>query len=88
LAKYGLAVDYFEYTNTIIEKEYQEKLENIQKIEVEMSGLTTSITELTRKINIEGHYDEKTLLEIKQKKERQKELRETLRVLLLSLASL
>jgi flagellar biosynthesis/type III secretory pathway chaperone len=86
LAKYGLEVDYFEYTNTIIEREYQERIATIKKIETEINELTTIITELTTKINIEKSSSVEILEIIKQKKDRllilikrQKELLKTFR---------
>jgi len=70
LAKYGIAVDYFEYTNTIIEREYREKMEILKKIETEIQDLTLIITELTTKVNIEKYSSEKIKEEIKIKKEK------------------
>jgi flagellar motility protein MotE (MotC chaperone) len=85
LARYGLAVDYFEYTNTIIEREYQERVETVRQIEIEISELTKVIAELTTKINIERYSSEKILEEIRVKKERVRILKERLYALLISL---
>lgn len=87
LARYGLDVYYFDYTNTIIEREYQERLETIREIETEITELTTIITELTRKITIEQCSNESIILEIRQKKEKLRILKEKLVVLLGSLRS-
>lgn len=85
LAKYGIAIDYFEYTNTTIEREYQERLGTIRKIETEITELTTVITELTRRVTVENTSNEAFILEIKNKKEKVKLLKEKLYALLISL---
>ncbi|MBQ2600470.1 hypothetical protein II582_03755 [bacterium] len=85
MAKYGLAVDFFEYTNTIIEREYQEKMETIREIETEITELTTIITELTRKITIEDSSSESIILEISKKREKVKILKDKMYALLIAL---
>ena len=87
LARYGLAINPHDYYEKIIERDYKESLETIQRIETEITELTNIITELTRKITIEKSSHESIILEISEKRERVKILKERLYALLLSLRS-
>ena len=85
LERYGLVINFHDYYERIVEREYREKIKIVKHIETEIKELSTTIIELTRKITIEKSSTEEILLEIKSRKERIMILKDKLYKLLLSL---
>ena len=85
LERYGLVINFHDYYERIVEREYKEKIKIVKKIETEIKELSTTIVELTSEINIEKTSSKEILEEIRLKKERIVVLKDKLYKLLLSL---